>query len=118
MQSLMLLKLIAHKGAGDVSHQEMVRDSGRLHFKTKVDQLWGLCHYRSKFKLNWCKKYENLGSFWNECDYQREKLIFVGKTGGRFCSGGECDVCSVNQSSIFATLFISISPSACPVSVL
>lgn len=41
MQSLMLFKLIAHKGAGDVSHQEMVWDSGRLHFKTKVDQLWG-----------------------------------------------------------------------------
>lgn len=78
MQSLMLLKLIAHKGAGDVSHQEMVWDSGRLHFKTKVDQLWGLCHCHSKFKLNWCKKYENLGSFRNEWDYQREKLMFVG----------------------------------------
>lgn len=78
MQSLMLFKLIVHKGAGDVSHQEMVWDSGRLHFKTKVDQLWGLCHCRSKFKLNWCKKYGNLGSFWNECDYQREELILCG----------------------------------------
>lgn len=75
-------------------------DSGRLHFKAKVDQLWGLCHCRSKFNLNWCKKYESLGSFWSECDYRREKLIFVGKTGGRFCAGEEFEVCSVNQNSI------------------
>lgn len=115
---LMLFKLIAHKGAGDVSHQEMVWDRGRLHFKTKVDQLWALCHYRSKFELNRCKTHENLGSFWRECDYQREKLIFVGKTGGRFCSGEECELFSVDQNSIFAALFISNSLSACLVSVL
>lgn len=118
MQSLMLFKLIVHKGAGDVSHQEMVWDSGRLHFKTKVDQLWGLCHCRSKFKPDWCKKYENLGSFWKECDHQREKPNFVGETGGRFCSGEECEVFSVNQNSILAALFISNSPSARPASVL
>lgn len=90
MQPLMLYELIAHKGAGDVSHQEMVWDSGRLHFKTKVDQLWGLCHCRSKFKLKRCKKYKNLRSFWDECDYQREMLIFVGNTGGCFRSGEDC----------------------------